>query len=254
MSGLRAELALQEPLGAGRRPGVEPGQQAEREHVLGALLVLAGQARTPASASTVIEVSADRVHVVARQRAVVERAGGVADLGQVALGELVGVDDDRGAARAGRAGWPSARPGSSRRARRGRRRASARRGRRSAAGSWRPPAGCPAGARISAGKLGRVDRSLPSAAVSEVNRSPVSCIPSPESPAKPDDDPVEALDWLATHSGDVTRLSLRVRGSEAMAVPTYSMVSAGTDGLCPSPRDGPSGAGRDDRIPGAASR
>lgn len=29
-----------------------------------------------------------------------------------------------------------------------------------------------------------VERSLPIAAVSEVNRSPVSCIPSPESPAK----------------------------------------------------------------------
>src|SRR3954449_12826368 len=41
----------------------------------------------------------------------------------------------------------------------------------------------PCGARISAGKLGMVDRSLPKAAASEVNRSPVSCIPSPESPA-----------------------------------------------------------------------
>src|SRR5664280_2733097 len=41
----------------------------------------------------------------------------------------------------------------------------------------------PAGARISAGKSGSVDRLLPNAAVSTVNRSPVSCIPSPESPA-----------------------------------------------------------------------
>ena len=41
----------------------------------------------------------------------------------------------------------------------------------------------PAGARISAGKSGRVARSLPSTAVALVNRSPVSCIPSPESPA-----------------------------------------------------------------------
>src|SRR4030095_7551282 len=31
---------------------------------------------------------------------------------------------------------------------------------------------------------GRVDRSLPNAAVSLVKRSPVSCMPSPESPAK----------------------------------------------------------------------
>src|SRR5664280_2819784 len=52
--------------------------------------------------------------------------------------------------------------------------------------SWKPetPANVPAGARISAGKSGSVDRSLPNAAVSAVNRSPVSCMPSPESPAK----------------------------------------------------------------------
>ena len=43
---------------------------------------------------------------------------------------------------------------------------------------------CPAGARISAGKSGKVDRSLPSSALLVVNRSPVSCMPSPESPAK----------------------------------------------------------------------
>ncbi len=51
--------------------------------------------------------------------------------------------------------------------------------------SWKEetPGRVPAGARISAGKFGRVDRSLPNEAVSEVNRSPVSCIPSPESPA-----------------------------------------------------------------------
>ena len=41
----------------------------------------------------------------------------------------------------------------------------------------------PAGARISAGKFGRVARSLPKAAESSVKRSPMSCIPSPESPA-----------------------------------------------------------------------
>src|SRR6185503_1017031 len=45
------------------------------------------------------------------------------------------------------------------------------------------PASVPAGARISAGKSGSVTRSLPSTAVALVNRSPVSCIPSPESPA-----------------------------------------------------------------------
>src|SRR3954467_1057334 len=42
----------------------------------------------------------------------------------------------------------------------------------------------PAGARISAGKSGSVDRSLPKTALTLVKRSPVSCMPSPESPAK----------------------------------------------------------------------
>ena len=46
------------------------------------------------------------------------------------------------------------------------------------------PGSVPCGARISAGKFGRVERSLPKAADSWVKRSPVSCMPSPESPAK----------------------------------------------------------------------
>ena len=46
------------------------------------------------------------------------------------------------------------------------------------------PAIVPAGARISAGKLGSVARSLPNTADSSVKRSPTSCMPSPESPAK----------------------------------------------------------------------
>ncbi len=45
------------------------------------------------------------------------------------------------------------------------------------------PGSVPAGARISAGKLGRVARSLPNSAEASVNRVPASCIPSPESPA-----------------------------------------------------------------------
>src|SRR5215472_10342797 len=51
--------------------------------------------------------------------------------------------------------------------------------------SWKldTPGSVPAGARISAGKFGSVDRSFPNVAVSWVNRSPASCIPSPESPA-----------------------------------------------------------------------
>ena len=46
------------------------------------------------------------------------------------------------------------------------------------------PATVPAGARISAGYSGRVTRSLPNMALALVKRSPVSCMPSPESPAK----------------------------------------------------------------------
>ena len=46
------------------------------------------------------------------------------------------------------------------------------------------PARVPAGARISAGNSGRVAKSLPNRALTEVNRSPVNWMPSPESPAK----------------------------------------------------------------------
>src|SRR5262245_9258390 len=52
--------------------------------------------------------------------------------------------------------------------------------------SWKleTPKRVPAGARISAGKFGSVEMSLPAHAASVVNCSPVTCIPSPESPAK----------------------------------------------------------------------
>src|SRR5918999_4237437 len=50
---------------------------------------------------------------------------------------------------------------------------------------WNPltPGSDPAGARISAGKSGSVLTSLPKTAAVRVNCEPVSCIPSPESPA-----------------------------------------------------------------------
>src|SRR5262245_34422958 len=52
--------------------------------------------------------------------------------------------------------------------------------------SWNAltPARVPAGARISAGKSGSVARSFPASADSAVNWDPVTCMPSPESPAK----------------------------------------------------------------------
>jgi hypothetical protein len=52
--------------------------------------------------------------------------------------------------------------------------------------NWKPetPGKLPAGARISAGKSGSVEMSLPSTAEVFVNCVPVNCMPSPESPAK----------------------------------------------------------------------
>ena len=50
--------------------------------------------------------------------------------------------------------------------------------------TWKPltPGSVPAGARISAGKSGKVARSLPKRAAVFVNWLPVICMPSPESP------------------------------------------------------------------------
>jgi hypothetical protein len=58
------------------------------------------------------------------------------------------------------------------------------------------PARVPAGARISAGNSGSVARSFPNKALAEVNRSPVSCIPSPESPGEADDDSFDFADLV----------------------------------------------------------
>ena len=138
---------------------------------------------TSLSASSVIEVSGDVVDVVVVERAVLERVRRVAGLVEVAVGERVGVDDQRPALRQvarfvfSAAGF-IATSTFGRVARRedvvvGEVDLEAR----------RRPAATPAGARISAGKSGSVERSLPRMAVSLVNRPPVSCIPSPESPA-----------------------------------------------------------------------
>ena len=61
------------------------------------------------------------------------------------------------------------------------------------------PCGVPAGARISAGKSGSVARSLPTTAVASVKRLPVSCIPSPESPANRTTTRSSLLDCLLFH-------------------------------------------------------
>ena len=95
---LLAELRLEEAQRSLRRPSVQPGQQAEREHVLRALRVLAGDVelfkRLDGQRS-----QRHRVHAVLIEGTVLERVIVVPDLRQVALGELVGVDDQVGAAR-----------------------------------------------------------------------------------------------------------------------------------------------------------
>ena len=65
--------------------------------------------------------------------------------------------------------------------------------------SWKAltPASVPAGARISAGKSGSVAMSLPAIADSAVNCVPVTCMPSPESPAN----------RMTTASSDSTRFA-----------------------------------------------
>ena len=82
ISGLRAELALEEADGALGRPVVHPGQQAEREHVLRALGLLLAEA----GVGERVERHARERHadqLPALERAVLERVGRVADLGQV---------------------------------------------------------------------------------------------------------------------------------------------------------------------------
>ena len=86
------ELLPQEPFGALGGPVVHPRQQTQGEHVLRALGVLLAQPGLLQRAAGQRR-HRDLVHRVALQRAVVERRDRVADLGQVPLGELVGVHD-----------------------------------------------------------------------------------------------------------------------------------------------------------------
>src|SRR5260221_9480989 len=122
------------------------------------------------------------MQLVAVQRAVFKRVGVVADLGQVPPGELVGVGDDVGAARQViEVGLERGRVHGDQHV------GGVARGEDVVVGEVKleahTPGSVPAGARISAGKFGSVERSFPKLAVSCVNLSPASCIPSPESPA-----------------------------------------------------------------------
>src|SRR3954454_16197524 len=82
--------------------------------------------------------------------------------------------------------------------------------------SWKEltPGRVPVGARISAGKLGSVDRSLPKDAVSLVKRLPVSCMPSPESPAS----------RMTTRSSSTTLLTSPPGAAGGGVVPVISAV------------------------------
>src|SRR3954453_7356270 len=103
--------------------------------------------------------------------------------------------------------------------------------------SWKEltPGRVPVGARISAGKLGSVDRSLPKLAVSLVNRVPGRCMPSPESPAG----------RMATRSSSTT-LFTRPPGAELGGmVPVISRVPPPANVTCVRPRPG-GGSGHGD--------
>ena len=95
--GLAGELLPDERLAVLEFAAVHPRQQTEGEHVLGALAVLLRRPdrfdRTESQRR-----HGDRLHDVVGEFVGLERVGLVADLGEVALGELVGVGDDQTAA------------------------------------------------------------------------------------------------------------------------------------------------------------
>ena len=96
--GLAGELLPDEGLAGLEFAAVHPRQQTEREHVLGALPVLLGGADRFDGAERE-GGHRHRLHDVVGQLFALQRVGVVPDLGQVALGELVGVGDDQAAAR-----------------------------------------------------------------------------------------------------------------------------------------------------------
>ena len=92
------ELLLHPALGDVGGTSVEPRDDAEREQVLGPAGVAGGDALHPFDRARGQRAHGDAVDAVFAQRAVLERIVLVARLLQVALGEGVLVDDDRGAA------------------------------------------------------------------------------------------------------------------------------------------------------------
>ena len=102
------------------------------------------------------------------------------------------------------------------------------------------PAMVPAGARISAGKLGIVARSLPKAALTSVKRSPVSCMPSPESPAKRITTSVERLgrerQWSRRSRGLVSLVAARCAHTSAPAMAGRLRGGPASGAVRPAPR------------------
>jgi hypothetical protein len=91
--GLLAELVGEELLDRVDRAAVHPGEQPEREHVLAALGVLLADVHRLDRADGQ-RAHGHLVHLERLEGGGAEGAGLVADLGEVALGELVGVDDE----------------------------------------------------------------------------------------------------------------------------------------------------------------
>jgi hypothetical protein len=96
--GLAEELLPDEVLAGLDRSSVHPRQQAQREHVLGALSVLLGRADRLDGAERQ-GGHRDGVHDIVGQLVGLQRVCYVAHLGQIALGEFVGVRDHHAAAR-----------------------------------------------------------------------------------------------------------------------------------------------------------
>ncbi len=94
--GLAGELLADERLAVLELAAVHPRQQAEREHVLGALAVLLGRADGLDGAERQ-RGHCDGLHDVIGELVGLERVGLVTHLRQIPLGELVGVGDDQAA-------------------------------------------------------------------------------------------------------------------------------------------------------------
>ena len=101
----------------------------------------------------------------------------------------------------------------------------------------------PAGARISAGKSGKVANSFPAKAVARVNWPPVNCMPSPESPANRTT--ADSTIWRAGESGvfsarAVGDMEIRSVSGQSMMLSRQRSKAENTDAGNGRPLDRPS--------------